>query len=33
MSKNKLQEKLKGVGFVTKNRSTFDKTVVNFVDK
>jgi hypothetical protein len=33
MSKKKIDEKLKGVGFLTKARSNFDKTVINFVDK
>ena len=33
MSKRKLEEKLKSVGFLTKSRSNFDKTVISFVDK
>lgn len=32
MSKKKLEEKLKGVGFLVKSRSNFEKTVINFVD-
>ena len=32
MSKKKLDEKLKSVGFIAKSRSNFDKTVINFVD-
>ena len=33
MSRKKLEDKLKGVGFQTKSRTNFYKTVVNFVDK